>query len=65
LLADGVDVRHVQLILGHSDLKTTQRYLNITDEEQGDDRRVGEAQAAACRERLTPADLSVVCQSGV
>lgn len=33
LLADGVDIRVVQLILGHSYIKTTQRYLNITDEE--------------------------------
>ena len=33
LLADGVDIRIVQLILGHSDIKTTQRYLNVTDEE--------------------------------
>ena len=33
LLADRVDIRVVQLILGHSDIKTTQRYLNITDEE--------------------------------
>jgi integrase len=33
LLADGVDIRIIQLILGHSDIKTTQRYLNITDEE--------------------------------
>jgi site-specific recombinase XerD len=33
LLADDVDIRVVPLILGHSDIKTTQRYLNITDEE--------------------------------
>ena len=33
LLADGVDSRIIQLMLRHSDVKTTQRYLNITDEE--------------------------------
>jgi len=33
LLADGVDIRNIQLMLGHSDIKTTKRYLNITDEE--------------------------------
>ena len=33
LLADGVDIRTIQLKLGNSDIKTTQRYLNITDEE--------------------------------
>ncbi len=33
LLADGVDIRTIQLMLGQSDIKTTQRYLNITDEE--------------------------------
>jgi len=33
LLADGVDIRNIQLVLGHSDVRITQRYLNITDEE--------------------------------
>ena len=33
LLADGVDIRIIQLMLGHADIKTTRRYLNITDEE--------------------------------
>ena len=32
MLGDGVDIRIIQLVLGHSDIKTT-RYLNITDEE--------------------------------
>jgi len=31
--ADGVDIRTIQLMLGHADIKQTQRYLNITDEE--------------------------------
>jgi hypothetical protein len=33
LLADGVDIRAIQLILGHSDVKQTQRFLNVTDQE--------------------------------
>ena len=33
LLAGGVDIRIIQLMLGHSDVKTTQRHLNIADEE--------------------------------
>jgi integrase len=33
LLAEHVDIRTIQLMLGHADIKQTQRYLNITDEE--------------------------------
>ena len=33
LLSDGVDICTIQLMLGHADIKQTQRYLNITDEE--------------------------------
>jgi integrase/recombinase XerC len=33
LLADGVDIRIIQLMLGHASAQQTQRYLNVTDEE--------------------------------
>ena len=33
LLADGVDIRIIQLMLGHATVQQTQRYLNVTDEE--------------------------------
>jgi hypothetical protein len=32
-LTDAIDIRVVQLVLGQPDIKATQRYLNITDEE--------------------------------
>jgi site-specific recombinase XerD len=32
-LAKALDLRAIQLLLDHADLKTTQRYLNVTDEE--------------------------------
>jgi site-specific recombinase XerD len=31
--ADGVDIRIIQLMLGHASVLETQRYLNVTDEE--------------------------------
>jgi site-specific recombinase XerD len=33
LLADGVDIRIIQLMIGHASVQQTQRYLNVTDEE--------------------------------
>ena len=33
LLTDGVDIRIIQLMLGHASIQQTQRYLNVTDEE--------------------------------
>jgi site-specific recombinase XerD len=33
LLADGLDLRLIQLMLGHASVQQTQRYLNMTDEE--------------------------------
>jgi integrase len=33
LLADGVDIRIIQLMLGHASIQQTHRYLNVTDEE--------------------------------
>jgi integrase len=33
LLADRVDIRIIQLMLGHASIQQTQRYLNVTDEE--------------------------------
>ena len=32
-LADGVDVRIIQLMLWHASIQQTQRYLNVTEEE--------------------------------
>ena len=33
LLADGLDIRIIQLMLGHASIQQTQRYPNVTDEE--------------------------------
>ena len=33
LLTDGMDIRIIQLMLGHASIQQTQGYLNVTDEE--------------------------------
>ena len=33
VLGDGMDIRIIQLMLGHASVQQTQRYLNVTDEE--------------------------------
>lgn len=33
LLADGVDIRLIQLMLGHAGVQQSQRYLNVTRNE--------------------------------
>jgi len=32
-MTDGVDIRIIQLMLGHASVQQTQRYLSVTDEE--------------------------------
>ena len=72
LLADGVDIRIIQLMLGHADVKQTQRYLNITDEElrkamTGVWERRRQLRAVGHRDAqetaVSRSRLSVICQS--
>ena len=53
-------------MLGHADIKQTQRYLNITDEElrKVDDRSVGAPTPVEGSRPVASRDgLSVICQS--
>ncbi|MEO5898290.1 MAG: hypothetical protein ABIS06_21595 [Vicinamibacterales bacterium] len=65
MLADDVDIRIVQLMLGHASIQTTQRYLNVTDEAQegigGELEQqspiaapCGGKLSASCRHRIVP-----------
>ena len=54
LHADGVDIRIIQLMLGHASIQQTQRYLNVTDEEL----RRGLAVSWKNRVRLVPPQQS-------
>jgi site-specific recombinase XerD len=31
---DGIDLEHLRLLMGHSDLETTQQYLAVVEDEQ-------------------------------
>jgi integrase len=63
LLADGVDVRVIQLMLGHSTLQQTQRYLNVTDEEMRKGMQIlGQASAPTGGAELTLVLLLKDCQ---
>jgi hypothetical protein len=59
LLGDGVNIRIIQLMLATSDVKTTQRYPNITPKRVAEDadRRLGTPPAAEGSRRVDLAEL--------
>jgi integrase-like protein len=61
LHADGVDIRIIQLMLGHASIQQTQRYLNVTDEEPRTTASAGDGQLMRCR---MFARLSRICPGG-
>ncbi len=76
MLADGVDIRIIQLMLGHASIQQTQRYLNVTDEELrrglevswGRQLRVvsdGQAEFRLKAEATRSDDLSQICPTEV
>lgn len=63
VLADGVDIRIIQLMLGHASIQQTQRYRNVTDEELRKDwRRAGSIRADHFGSRRKPEPVSILCR---
>jgi integrase len=65
LLADGVDIRIIQLMLGHASLVQTQRYLNVTDEELRKGLEVSWSRRRTLRVVAGSADSLTECHTSV